>query len=95
MNEKQFVDSVQALLEEFIMNDKPLSKEEAGKMADRFFSLGQLSKGEPIRSYHQTVRIHREGGEWVPVTVFFETDEQGQIDSLRIHSRYFIEEFRK
>lgn len=95
MLEKEFVERIQELMEEFIKNDQPLKKEEAKEIAKRLFMFEPLEKDDPVRKHHQTVRIQRDEREWVPVTIYFETDETGKIDLIRIHSRRFIEEFRQ
>jgi hypothetical protein len=95
LNEKLLIEKVQALMDDSVKNDHRLQKEEAAQLAAKIFALEPIKKEDPKRNAHQTVRIHRDNSEWVPITLYMETDENGRIDVIRIHTRYFIEEYTK
>ncbi|BCJ85884.1 hypothetical protein [Effusibacillus dendaii] len=95
MTEKQLVEQIQLILEERMGADQPLSEPAADLLAKTVFSLPPIEKREAKRSSHQTVRIYREKYEWVPLTIVFETNERGQVDMLRVHSRHFTREYCK
>jgi len=98
MEYPDYITAIQTIVGEYMPNEQELTAEKADELGARLLSLDLINPQEKKTGYHQTVCVYRDrtgfgGGSWVPVTVFFKTNEEGRIVYSRFHTSKFIKEY--
>lgn len=93
MEYPDYITAIQTIAYEYIPNEEPLTKEGADQLGARLLSLDLINPNPRKAGYHQTVMCYREKGAWIPVTIHFQTREDGTIRYARIHAPNFIKEY--
>ncbi|MBL0386751.1 hypothetical protein JJB07_08810 [Tumebacillus sp. ITR2] len=93
MNYQDYVTAIQTIAYEYIPNEQPLTREAADQLGARLLGLDIVNPIPTHTTRHQTVICYREKGNWVPVTIHFQTNDQGTIRYARMHAPSFVKEY--
>ncbi|KEO82872.1 hypothetical protein [Tumebacillus flagellatus] len=94
MDYQDYLTAIQTIAYEYIPNEQPLTREAADQLGARLLGLTEPLNPLPKHTTrHQTVICYREKGNWVPVTIHFQTTPEGTVRYARIHAPSFIKEY--
>ncbi|MFD2171806.1 hypothetical protein [Tumebacillus lipolyticus] len=93
MTYPEYITSIQSILIEFMPDETPLTAEKADQLGERLLSSDQINPNAVKKGFHQTVAVFRDRGTWTPITLHWQTSEEGRIQYARVHTPAFIKEF--
>ena len=93
MEYPEYLTAIQTIAYEYIPNEQPLTREASDELGARLLSLELVNPNQRKVGYHQTVMCYRDKGTWTPVTIHFQTSEDGTIRYARVHAPSFVKEY--
>ncbi|ASS76401.1 hypothetical protein CIG75_16530 [Tumebacillus algifaecis] len=91
----EYLSAIQSILIEYMPNETVLTKENADEMGARLLASDIINPNLSKKGYHQTVAVFKDRGVWTPVTLHWQTEEEGRILYVRVHTPSFIKEYGK
>jgi ABC-type Fe3+-hydroxamate transport system substrate-binding protein len=94
MTYNEYITSIQTIVGEYMPNETILTVEQADKLAARLLEQQELINPQiPKKGHHQTVLVYRDQNNWIPVTTHWQTNAEGLINYVRIHTNRYIREY--
>lgn len=93
MNYPEYLTAIQSILIEYMPNETVLTAEYADLMGARLLETDIQNPNNSKKGYHQTVAVFKDRGVWTPVTLHWQTNEEGRIQYARVHTPSFIKEY--
>jgi hypothetical protein len=93
MQYPDYITHIQSILTEYMPNETPLTAENADLLGARLLNSDLVNPSPVKKGHHQTVAVYRDAGTWTPVTLHWQTDAEGRIRYVRIHTPRFIKEY--